>query len=79
MFVHGNPGTGADWQDLMSSVGEFARAVAPDMPGFGDADKPKDFDYTVPGYSRHLAGVLDATGRSTGPIWCCTTSAGGGV
>jgi pimeloyl-ACP methyl ester carboxylesterase len=62
VFVHGNPGTGADWEILMSQTGEFARAVAPDMPGFGDADKPNDFDYTVPGYSRHLAGVLDQLG-----------------
>jgi pimeloyl-ACP methyl ester carboxylesterase len=29
------------------------------MPGFGRADKPEDFDYTVEGYARHLAGVLD--------------------
>jgi pimeloyl-ACP methyl ester carboxylesterase len=32
------------------------------MPGFGRADKPAGFDYTVPGYARHLGGVLDALG-----------------
>jgi pimeloyl-ACP methyl ester carboxylesterase len=30
----------------------------PDMPGFGQADKPKEFDYTVAGYARHLGGLL---------------------
>jgi len=60
VFVHGNPGSGADWVDLMGRVGAFARAVAPDMPGFGKADRPRSFEYTVDGYARHLAGLLEA-------------------
>jgi pimeloyl-ACP methyl ester carboxylesterase len=43
-------------------VGDFGRAVAVDMPGYGKADRPKGFDYTVEGYARHLAGVLDELG-----------------
>jgi pimeloyl-ACP methyl ester carboxylesterase len=62
VFVHGNPGTGRDWATLLEPAGAFARAVALDMPGFGDADKPRDFPYTVPGYADHLAGALDALG-----------------
>ena len=30
------------------------------MPGFGAADKPERFVYTVDGYARHLGGVLEA-------------------
>lgn len=59
VFVHGNPGSSEDWRDLLGRVGQLARAVAPDMPGFGQADKPKDFDYTVEGYARHLDGILN--------------------
>lgn len=59
VFVHGNPGPKEDWSDLLARVGEFARAVAPDMPGYGDADKPRNFDYTVGGYGEHLARLLD--------------------
>ena len=62
VFVHGNPGSGEDWRALVSGAGEFMRAVAPHMPGFGKADKPADFDYTVDGYARHLGGVIDALG-----------------
>jgi pimeloyl-ACP methyl ester carboxylesterase len=62
VFVHGNPGPSTDWSGLLPEVGEFARAVAPDMPGYGDADKPPDFDYTIDGYAEHLAGVLDGLG-----------------
>jgi pimeloyl-ACP methyl ester carboxylesterase len=62
VFVHGNPGSGADWRDLMVRTGEFARAVAPDMPGFGRADKPRDFRYDVTGYADFLEGLLSELG-----------------
>lgn len=62
VFIHGNPGSSEDWRDLLGQVGAFARAVAPDMPGYGQADKPKDFDYTVEGYARHLDGILTQMG-----------------
>jgi pimeloyl-ACP methyl ester carboxylesterase len=62
VFVHGNPGPKEDWVDLMTPTGEFARAVAPDMPGYGGADSPPDFDYTSSGYARHLAGILEHLG-----------------
>jgi pimeloyl-ACP methyl ester carboxylesterase len=62
VFVHGNPGSSRDWDDLLERTGTFARAVATDMPGFGRADKPSGFDYTVQGYARFLAGALDSLG-----------------
>jgi pimeloyl-ACP methyl ester carboxylesterase len=60
--VHGNPGSGRDWEAMLGALGAFCRAVALDMPGFGHADKPAAFDYTVNGYARHLGGCLDALG-----------------
>ncbi len=62
VFVHGNPGSSEDWRDLVGQVGAFARALAPDMPGYGLANKPKEFDYTVEGYARHLNGILKHLG-----------------
>ena len=62
VFVHGNPGPAEDWRRLVTRTGAFARAVAPDMPGYGGADKPDSFDYTVDGYARHLGGILDQLG-----------------
>src|SRR3712207_9222477 len=64
VFIHGNPGPAEDWRRLLSRVGTSARAVAPDMPGFGDSDKPDHFVYTVDGYARHLHGLLDELGIS---------------
>lgn len=62
VFVHGNPGSSMDWTDLVQETGRFARALALDMPGFGNASKPEDFDYTVEGYARHLGAALDQLG-----------------
>jgi pimeloyl-ACP methyl ester carboxylesterase len=62
VFVHGVPGSRLDWQDLVERVGEFGRAVALDMPGFGDADKPRRWRYRVEDYAAHLGGALDELG-----------------
>lgn len=62
VFVHGNPGSSEDWRPLVGQVGAFGRAVAADMPGFGRAGKPADFDYTVAGYAAHLDALLNELG-----------------
>jgi pimeloyl-ACP methyl ester carboxylesterase len=62
VFVHGNPGPADDWRDLLARAGELGRAVAPDMPGYGRADAPKDFTYSVDGYAAWLAALLDQLG-----------------
>jgi pimeloyl-ACP methyl ester carboxylesterase len=59
VFIHGNPGSSSDWTDLLGQVAPFSRAIAVDMPGFGQAQKPASFDYTVPGYARHLGLILE--------------------
>lgn len=62
VFVHGNPGSRLDWQDLVEGVGEFGRALAFDMPGFGEADKPRDFDYRIEGYAAFIGSALEQLG-----------------
>lgn len=62
VFFHGNPGSSEDWLSVLGRVGEFARAVAFDEPGFGKADKPADFDHTYTGHAAHIARTLDVLG-----------------
>jgi pimeloyl-ACP methyl ester carboxylesterase len=62
VFVHGNPGSTHDWERLVDAAGEHGRAIALDMPGYGEADKPDDFAYTVEGYAAHLQGALEQLG-----------------
>lgn len=59
VFVHGNPGPLDDWEVLAPAIARWARVVAMDMPGFGRAERPRDFAYTIDGYARYLGAVLD--------------------
>ena len=58
VFIHGNPGSSKDWSDLGEHAGNFARCIAIDMPGFGKADKPASFDYSIDGYANHLQALI---------------------
>jgi pimeloyl-ACP methyl ester carboxylesterase len=57
VFVHGNPGSADDWERLAAAAGATGlRAVAFDLPDFGETVAPAGFEHDVPGY----AGFLDA-------------------
>lgn len=62
VFVHGNPGSSEDWLDLLAHVGDFGRAIAPDMPAFGKSERPRQFEYSVPGYAAYLDEILKTLG-----------------
>lgn len=62
VFVHGNPGSSSDWTALVAATGQFARAVALDMPGFGKAAVPGGFDYHVRSYAAFLQDALRGLG-----------------
>jgi pimeloyl-ACP methyl ester carboxylesterase len=68
VFVHGNPGSADTWRPLIEPVAAFARCIAPDMPGYGPGDTPADFEYTIEGYARHLASLLDALGVTSAHV-----------
>ena len=62
VFVHGNPGSGEDWRALMQVVAPHGRVIALDMPGFGKADKPADYPYSVEGGTAFLTEALKQLG-----------------
>ncbi|MBJ8347781.1 alpha/beta fold hydrolase [Antrihabitans sp. YC2-6] len=62
VFIHGNPGSSHDFRGLLKAVGPHGRAIAIDMPGFGRADKPRDFSQTPAAHARHLESALDDLG-----------------
>ncbi|MEY4764308.1 MAG: hypothetical protein RI907_981 [Pseudomonadota bacterium] len=62
VFVHGNPGSGEDWRDLMSHLAPSMRVIAIDMPGFGKADKPRDYPYSVQAGAMFLGEALRELG-----------------
>jgi pimeloyl-ACP methyl ester carboxylesterase len=69
VFLHGNPGSADSWGGLIEPVSAFARCIAPDMPGYGPADDgASPFDYTIEGYERHLAALLDVLGVTSAHV-----------
>ncbi|WP_225731729.1 MULTISPECIES: alpha/beta fold hydrolase [unclassified Nocardia] len=40
VFLHGQPGAGSDWDDVVSLLPPSLRAVTPDRPGYGDNRGP---------------------------------------
>lgn len=59
VFVHGNPGSARDWDALLARAGQLTRAVAFDVPGFGQADDGPSIDATIAGVARYVDGLLD--------------------
>jgi len=63
VFVHGNPGSADDWVRLAGAAGAAGhRAVAFDLPDFGETIAPDDFEHDVPGYAAFVAKALDELG-----------------
>jgi len=57
VFIHGNPGSSDDWVGLAAAAANAGkRAVAFDLPDFGETVAPDGFQHDVPGY----AGFVDA-------------------
>jgi pimeloyl-ACP methyl ester carboxylesterase len=62
VFVHGHPGSADDWPHLVAVAGRYGRAIAIDLPGFGEAyDGPK-FQYNVASEAKWLADAFAALG-----------------
>jgi pimeloyl-ACP methyl ester carboxylesterase len=63
VFVHGNPGSCDDWERLAAAVGAVGvRAVALDLPDFGETIAPEGFAHDVPTYAGFLDEALGALG-----------------
>lgn len=62
VMLHGNPGSSADWADLLPALGEIGRVVAFDLPGFGGADKPEFLDYSAGTYATFIGGAIEQLG-----------------
>jgi pimeloyl-ACP methyl ester carboxylesterase len=63
VFVHGNPGSADDWERLAAAAaGVGRRAVAFDLPDFGETIAPPGFEHDVPGYATFVDQALAELG-----------------
>jgi pimeloyl-ACP methyl ester carboxylesterase len=63
VFVHGNPGSADDWERLIAAVaGRGRRALAFDLPDFGETVAGDGFEHTVLSYASFADAALKALG-----------------
>jgi pimeloyl-ACP methyl ester carboxylesterase len=63
VFVHGNPGSADDWAGLAGAAASAGkRAVAFDLPDFGETVAPDGFQHDVPGYAGFVDQALTELG-----------------
>lgn len=78
VFIHGVGARADRWSHAVTrSAAEGFRAIALDLPGHGFATKDEHFSYTVSGFARFLAGLLQEL--SAGRVHLVGTSMGGHV
>jgi pimeloyl-ACP methyl ester carboxylesterase len=73
VFVHGLGGTWKNWLENLPAAAEHTRAVAIDLPGFGDSEMPAE-DISITRYGQCVdavcealdLGVVDLVGNSMG-------------
>jgi pimeloyl-ACP methyl ester carboxylesterase len=64
VFVHGNPGSSDDWERLAGAVAAQAdkRAVALDLPDFGETVAPPGFEQSALAHAAFLDEALEQLG-----------------
>ena len=77
LFVHGFPTSSLLWRAFVPMLPPAMRAVAPDLLGAGDSDKPEDAPLGIEAQAGYLEEVLDALGIERTAI--VAHSHGGGI
>jgi pimeloyl-ACP methyl ester carboxylesterase len=63
VFVHGNPGSADDWERLVAAAaGAGKRALAFDLPDFGETVAPPGFEHSAPDYAGFVGEALAELG-----------------
>ena len=63
VLVHGLGGRAEDWEKLAPYLRKAGYCVyLPDLPGFGQSERPANFSYSVTDQSKIVVGFLDAIG-----------------
>ena len=63
VLVHGLGGRSEDWEKMAPYLAKAGyRVYLPDLPGFGESDKPADFSYSIKDEAAVVTGFFDALG-----------------
>ena len=76
LLVHGMAGSSATWKAALPRLAERYHVIAPDLPGHGESDKPRQ-DYSLGAYANTLRDLMIALGVDRSTV--VGQSLGGGV
>jgi pimeloyl-ACP methyl ester carboxylesterase len=76
LLVHGMAGSSTTWREVMPALAQRYTVIAPDLPGHGESDKPRQ-DYSLGAHANVLRDLLIALGIDHATI--VGHSLGGGV
>jgi pimeloyl-ACP methyl ester carboxylesterase len=62
LHIHGLGATKASFLPTVAALAPHYRAIAVDLPGFGDSEKPIRVGYDAPYFARAMVALLDALG-----------------
>ncbi|HEX7667160.1 MAG TPA: alpha/beta hydrolase, partial [Polyangiaceae bacterium] len=64
LMIHGYLANHAAWDHLLDSFGKRFRTIAPDLPGFGDSEKPSPsrYAYNADAFAESLVDLVAALG-----------------
>jgi pimeloyl-ACP methyl ester carboxylesterase len=74
VFVHGLAGCWQNWMENLARVGRHRRAIALDLPGFGQSEMPRD-PISITHYARTVDALCQVLGL--GPVAVVGNSMGG--
>ena len=60
LFLHGNPSTADDWEPFLDRLEGRRRCIAPHVIGWGEADRPQDFRWTMDNLVGWIGALIDA-------------------
>jgi len=62
VFVHAFAGSSAQWSAQLAHLRVTRRAVALDLRGHGQSDRPRSGTYSVPAFAEDISAVVDGVG-----------------
>jgi pimeloyl-ACP methyl ester carboxylesterase len=62
VFLHGFPTSSHLWREFVPLFAPWMRAIAPDLIGYGDSDKPEAADLSIRAHTGYVRELLEALG-----------------
>ena len=63
ILIHGFISSNLVWNEVFLPLAKAGfRVIAPDLPGYGYSDKPRDGEYTIASQARAVLGLMDRLG-----------------